>query len=69
MVDIHQPGIGAYPVPRPVLDFSGWDDGPPAPAAEIVGEDTDDVLRALLGLDDATLLDLRRRSVIGGTPA
>ncbi len=65
MVDVTQPGIGTFPVPRPVTGFSTWADGPPSPAP-ILGQDTDDVLRDVLGLDHATLDDLRSRSVIGG---
>lgn len=65
MVDVDQPGIGRFPIPRPVLSFSGWDGGEPAPAAGL-GDDTDDVLGAMLGLGEAELADLRTRSVIGG---
>lgn len=65
MVDVDQPGIGRFPVPRPVLDFSGWNDGQPAPAA-VLGQHTDEVLREALGFDEHQLADLRSRSVIGG---
>lgn len=65
MVEVTQPGIGTFPVPRPVLGFSGWDPQPPSPAP-VLGQDTDEVLGRLLGLDDAQLADLRTRSVIGG---
>jgi len=65
MVDVDQPGIGRFPVPRPVLDFSGWHDGPPVPAP-VLGRHTDEVLRETLGLDEDRLADLRSRSVIGG---
>jgi 2-methylfumaryl-CoA isomerase len=65
MVDVEQPGIGTFPVPRPVLGFSGWDGEPPAPAP-ILGQDTDEVLGRLLGLAPSELSDLRARSVIGG---
>ncbi len=65
MVDVEQPGIGTFPVPRPVLGFSEWDAGTPSPAP-ILGQDTDEVLGRLLGLGDADLADLRARSVIGG---
>ncbi len=67
MVDVDQPGIGTFPVPRPVLGFSGWDAEAPAPAP-ILGQDTDAVLGRLLGLDGSELADLRARSVIGGAP-
>jgi 2-methylfumaryl-CoA isomerase len=64
MVDVHQPGVGSYPTPRPALAFSGWSSGAPSPAP-IVGQHTDAVLRDLLGLSERELGDLRRRSIIG----
>jgi 2-methylfumaryl-CoA isomerase len=67
MVDVEQPGIGTFPVPRPVLGFSDWPDEDPAPAPRL-GRDTDDVLTSLLGLGAGDLDDLRKRSVIGGAP-
>ncbi len=62
--DLDHPGIGTFPAPRSVLDFAGADDSSrqPAPA---VGQHTDDVLRELLGLDAATIDDLRARGVVG----
>ena len=65
MVDVDQPGIGTYPVPRPALGFSGWEGEEPAPAP-ILGQDTDAVLKGVLGLGADELADLRARSVIGG---
>jgi 2-methylfumaryl-CoA isomerase len=65
MVDVDQPGIGTFPVPRPVLGFSDWPDEDPAPAPRL-GQDTDVVLTSILGLGDGDLDDLRKRSVIGG---
>ena len=62
---IHQPGIGTYSVPGPVLDFSGWDAGEPQLAPRL-GQHTDEVLRTVLGLDPHELNDLRNRGVIGG---
>jgi 2-methylfumaryl-CoA isomerase len=67
MVDVDQPGIGTLPTPRPVLGFSGWDGGAPAPASTL-GDDTDDVLGSLLGLGPNELEQLRARSLIGGPP-
>ena len=67
MVDVEQPGIGTYPVPRSVLEFSGWDPGPPAPAAETVGEDTDEVLpRAPEASTTVPSPTCTARDVIGG---
>jgi 2-methylfumaryl-CoA isomerase len=68
MVDVDQPTIGTFPVPRPVLGFSSWEAAAPTPAP-VLGQDTDDVLHQLLGLDDRDLAELRARSVIGGTAA
>ena len=65
MVDVDQPGVGRFPVPRPVLDFSGWSAGAPVPAPKL-GQHTDEVLREALGFDDDRLAELRSRSVIGG---
>jgi 2-methylfumaryl-CoA isomerase len=64
MSDVDQPGIGTFPVPGPVLEFSRWQPDPPAPAPRL-GQDTDGVLASLLGLDDSEISDLRARSVIG----
>jgi 2-methylfumaryl-CoA isomerase len=61
--DVHQPSVGAFPVPRPVQRAAGWDGGPPLPAPA-VGADTADVLRDWLGHDDAALAALRDHHVI-----
>lgn len=65
MVEVDQPGIGKFPIPRPVLNFSDWDEALPT-RAPVLGEHTDAVLSRLLGLDSADLAGLRARSVIGG---
>jgi 2-methylfumaryl-CoA isomerase len=65
---VDQPGIGAYSVPAPVLEFSAWAAGTPNPAP-LLGEHTDEVLAGVLGLSEHELSDLRHRSVIGGTHA
>jgi 2-methylfumaryl-CoA isomerase len=65
MVDVEQPGIGSFPVPKSVLSFTGWDGAAPT-AASNLGADTDSVLGSVLGLDDSDLDDLRKRGVIGG---
>ncbi len=64
MVEVDQPELGRFPVPRPVLHFAGWDDGAPAPAPRL-GEHTAEVLCEVLGFDEEQLADLRKRSVIG----
>jgi len=65
MSDVNQPGIGTFPIPRSVLDFSLWADGEPSPAP-ILGADTNETLHELLGLSDGELDTLRSRGVIGG---
>jgi len=61
---VHHPGIGTFPTPRSVLD-GARPDGPPAPAP-LPGQDTEAVLRELLGLNGEAIGDLRQRRVIGG---
>jgi 2-methylfumaryl-CoA isomerase len=68
MSDVDQPGIGTYPVPGPVLDFSGWHSDSPSPAPRL-GQNTERVLASLLGLQDHELAGLRARSVIGSVKA
>jgi 2-methylfumaryl-CoA isomerase len=67
MSDVEQPGIGTYPIPGPVLDFSEWPHDTPSPAP-VLGQDTDAILRELLDLEGDELRDLRSRSIIGGSP-
>jgi 2-methylfumaryl-CoA isomerase len=63
MADVDQPGIGVYPTPRSVLDFTGWDEHLSAP---LLGSHTDEVLSELLGLSGVELAALRERGIIGG---
>jgi 2-methylfumaryl-CoA isomerase len=65
MSNVEQPGVGTYPVPRAVLDFSLWSNDDPSPAP-LLGADTDETLTSLLGLSDYQLAALRDRGVIGG---
>lgn len=65
--DVHQPGVGTFPVPRPVARMSGWTDPAPAPAPR-VGEDTATVLTEWLGCNADELNDLHGRRIIGGNP-
>jgi len=61
--EIEQPGIGRYPMPGLPLDFAAAPRQPTRPAPRL-GEHTDEVLAALLGLDKTRLADLRARSII-----
>lgn len=65
MENVDQPGVGKYPVPRPVLSFSSWKEDTPAPAP-VLGQDTGEVLSRLLGLEESEIANLRERKVIGG---
>lgn len=62
---LDQPGAGRFPVPRSVLRLGRSATAPPA-RAPVLGEHTDEVLRADLGLSPAAVADLRARGVVGG---
>jgi 2-methylfumaryl-CoA isomerase len=65
MVDVDQPGIGAFPSPRSVLQFEDWAERIPAPAP-IIGQHTDEVLGELLDLKPSELERLRDNGIVGG---
>jgi 2-methylfumaryl-CoA isomerase len=60
-----QPGVGSILAPTIPLDFAAGGRLPPVPAPRL-GQHTDQVLRALVGLGDAAIDDLRTRAIIGG---
>jgi 2-methylfumaryl-CoA isomerase len=63
--EIEQPGIGAYPAPASPLDFTGLERGDSAPAPEL-GQHTDDILDAVLGLSGAEIARLHDKGVVAG---
>jgi 2-methylfumaryl-CoA isomerase len=62
---VEQPGIGAYPMPGLPLDFSAVPRLPTRPAP-LLGEDTDGVLREVLGLSAAEIAGLHARGLVAG---
>ena len=63
--EIEQPGIGAYPAPASPLDFTGLERGEVAPAPEL-GQHTDEILDAILGLSGAEIAKLHDKGVVAG---
>ena len=63
--EIEQPGIGAYPAPASPLDFTGLERGETAPAPEL-GQHTDEILDAILGLSGAEIARLHDKGVVAG---
>jgi len=64
--ELHQPGAGDLRVVGPVIRFAGEPDGELTPAPEL-GQDTRDVLRELLSLDDASIDALIDSGVAAGS--
>ncbi|MCH8091525.1 MAG: CoA transferase [Proteobacteria bacterium] len=63
--EIEQPGIGAYPAPASPLDFTGLKRGEVAPAPEL-GQHTDEILDAILGLSGTEIARLHDNGVVAG---
>ena len=63
--ELDQPGVGRYLVPGSPLDFGAAprDSVKPAPR---LGENTDEVLTAILGLGDGQVGDLHDRGIVAG---
>jgi 2-methylfumaryl-CoA isomerase len=60
---VEQPGVGTYPVPRPVARISTWQPGNPPPAP-VVGEHSADALAEWLGCDHAEIERLRQNGTL-----
>jgi 2-methylfumaryl-CoA isomerase len=63
--EVHQPGVGTYPMPASPLDFGTVDRLPPRPAP-VLGEHTDEVLCGVLGLSDAEVGRLHDAGIVAG---
>ncbi|MGH7097134.1 MAG: CoA transferase [Stellaceae bacterium] len=63
--EVEQPGIGRYPMPGLPLDFSAAPRQPTHPAP-LLGEDTDAVLSAVLGLSEAEIARLHAHGLAAG---
>ena len=63
--EVEQPGIGSYLMPGSPAAFSGAERLPPERAPKL-GEHTDKVLSAVLGLSDAEIGGLHDRGVVAG---
>jgi 2-methylfumaryl-CoA isomerase len=62
---VEQPGIGRYLMPGTPLDFSEVDRLPAAPAPSL-GQHTDEILLADLGLSEAEVADLHDHGIVAG---
>jgi 2-methylfumaryl-CoA isomerase len=63
--EIHQPGIGRYPMPGLPLDFGAAPREPTRPAPRL-GEHTDLVLSQMLGLSDGEIARLHDVGIAAG---
>jgi 2-methylfumaryl-CoA isomerase len=62
---VEQPGIGRYLMPGTPLDFSEVDRLPANPAPRL-GQHTDEILLADLGLSEAEVADLHDHGIVAG---
>jgi 2-methylfumaryl-CoA isomerase len=63
--ELHQPGIGRYPVPGTPLSFSALDRAPPVPAP-VLGQHTEEVLAEVAGMDSGEIGRLFDAGVVKG---
>jgi 2-methylfumaryl-CoA isomerase len=63
--EIHQPGVGIYPVPGSPFNFNELRQMEPKPAP-LLGQHTDEILSEVLGLDSGAIGRLHDEKVIAG---
>jgi 2-methylfumaryl-CoA isomerase len=64
---LDQPGIGRYPAAASPLQFGAVTREPPRPAP-VLGQHTDEILSAILGLPDHEIAKLHDDRIVGGPP-
>ncbi len=62
---LDQPGIGRYPVAASPLQFGAVPRQPPRPAP-LLGQHTNEILSAIIGLPDHEIAKLHDEKVVGG---
>ncbi|HEY2106752.1 MAG TPA: CoA transferase [Candidatus Binataceae bacterium] len=63
--EVHHPGIGTYLMPASPLDFSAVP-REPTRRAPLLGENTDEVLSAILGMTSREIARLREHGIVAG---
>jgi 2-methylfumaryl-CoA isomerase len=66
--EVDHPGIGVTLTPRSPIDFAACEPVPPQ-AGPLLGQDTDQVLHDVLGLDSGAIAALHDRGIIAGVPS
>lgn len=66
--DVMQPGIGRFPVPGHAAEYSGFVRDPPTPAP-LLGENTEEILSEVTGLDDTEIARLFDQKIVGAKVA
>jgi 2-methylfumaryl-CoA isomerase len=66
--ELHQPGLGRFPVPGHAAHFSDIDREPPRPAPAL-GQHTEEILSEVTGLDDAEIAKLFDNGIVAQSPA
>ena len=63
--ELAQDGLGLFPVPGHAAKFSELDREPPKPAPSL-GENTEEILSEVTGLDDMEIARLFDRGIVAG---